>query len=224
MKAAVLRTGIAIALLAASSASADQLATITQTRSIPVQTTSWNETLTFDMFDTNLGALESIKFVLNGRVEGAARFESRDASPTTVTVNLSSSISLLRPDNTALVVSNPAVQVIESVGAFDGTIDFGGSSGRTFTDLGNAAMEMTTLTSPFSPGDLALFAAPGGGLVNLPVHAVGTSNATGSGNLVVLFNTQAGGDVTVVYTYKIPEPATMSLMSLPLLLLLRRRA
>ncbi|MFO0973081.1 MAG: choice-of-anchor E domain-containing protein [Phycisphaerae bacterium] len=211
-------------VLAAAPAWANQITTIAFSDAIPVATTSWNDFADLGKFDTNLGTLLSIDVFLDGKVEGSTRFESLDPSPTTVTVNLSSTVTLKKPDSSTLSTAFPVFTKIEPVSPFDGGIDFGGGSGRTFLGLSAINSDHVTLTGPFSALDLAAFTAPGGGALSLPVMSVGTSNGSGSGNLLLQFTTMAGADVRIVYTYKaVPEPATLALLAAGALGLRRRR-
>jgi hypothetical protein len=55
----------------------------------------------------------------------------------------------------------------------------------------------------------------GFGNLNGPLLAAGLSTASGAGNLVTEFQTEAGGYASVEYTYfnrGVPEPATWALM------------
>jgi hypothetical protein len=180
-------------------------ATVSFSDSVPVQTTTWAGTMTVDKFDPSLGTLLSVEVALSGEVEGNYRFESLDSAPTTVTGNLRAVISLSRPDAMLLVQTIPVVTRADSVPPYDGTSDFGGTSGKTYLGLSANETDTATLTDP---ADLALFTGPG--LISLPVKAVGQSNATGSGNLLALFNTFAGAEVVVTYDYApVPLPAAV---------------
>lgn len=166
--------------------------------------------------------LAKVTIKLEGHVEGDAKFESLDASPATVTGELSAAIALFRPDNSILLVVTPLANFSENVGAYDGVLDFGGTSGRTFAGL-SQDVDDTGMSPP--GGDLPLF---DNGALNemivLPVVAAGTSTASGAGNLVAQFATNASAKVTVTYTY-IPEPAstTLGFLGLGALGLVRRR-
>ena len=70
----------------------------------------------------------------------------------------------------------------------------------TFANLMQNAMQM--VTSPPPASDLPLFT--GVGNILLPVSAVGTSTAMGSGNVITQFATKASATVTVVYTLQPP--------------------
>jgi len=171
--------------------------TITHNVSIPLATTNWNSSVTIPKFDMGPNCiLDSVGFCLYGHVEGEAKFESLDASPATVMMNLQATISLQRPDNTVLATVIPLAQTSDDVTAYDGTTDFGGTSGITHGDLSGDKSE-TAVTS--APADLALFTGPGS--IILPAVAIGTSNGSGAGNLLLQFNTSASVDVSIVYCY-----------------------
>jgi hypothetical protein len=98
---------------------------------IAPKTTNYNDVLVIPQFNPTLGVLQSIKVTLFGNLEGVVRFESRDAAPTTVFTSLVASLTLTRPDNSTIVVTIPAFSQSVAVGAYDGVLDFGGTSGFT---------------------------------------------------------------------------------------------
>ncbi len=175
--------------------------------------TDWTTSLTVTKFDPALGVLQSIDFVLTGRVQGSAAFESRDAKANVITTNLSASITLDRPDNSQLAVVVPLVSMMTSATAYDGVLDFGGTSGATFNGLQSSLVD--TVAGDKAASDLALFTGSSGapGSISLSAAATGQSSASGSGNLVSQFTTNAGADFTVTYNYTpAPEPGTYALM------------
>jgi hypothetical protein len=175
-----------------------QADTIVYTASIPLATTNWSQSMSIPKFDHPC-MLDSVCFELMGYVEGAAKFESLDAAPATVTMNLQATITLNRPNNTPLVTVIPLVQTVDNVTAFDGVIDFGGTSGRTYEGLSGDATESACVSSP---EDLDLFT--GDGNILLPTTAIGTSSGSGAGNLILQFNTSASAGVQVTYFYTCP--------------------
>ncbi|UCD30748.1 MAG: PEP-CTERM sorting domain-containing protein [Planctomycetota bacterium] len=185
---------------------------------IPLSTMNWSEMISVPKFNPTVGILQSIEFELSGHIVADIMLESLDSSPATVTTDVSAEIELQRPDNSVLLITLPGISTIDNVTAFDGNIDFFGGSGRTYTDT--SANKTETFTSPPPAGDLLLFT--GFGNINLPIIATGTASGSGAGNLVVQFNTQASAEVTVKYIYEIPEPATLMLLSLGGLALVRR--
>lgn len=191
-------------------------------------TTNWTDALSIGKFDSSLGDLTSIKFLLTGNVAGIGKGESLDAGASNVTLSLASTLTLKRPDGSTVVVANPLFSTSYAFSSFDGTIDFGGTSGASTGTVFSSASNSFTSTSI---SDFALFSALGGGNIVLDLGAVGTSGATGAGNLITQFNTSAGADVTVIYEYTavtaVPEPETYGMVLLGLGLvgsLARRRA
>jgi hypothetical protein len=158
--------------------------------------------LSVPKFSPGLGTLTQVEITLHGQATGTAKFESKDTAASTVTTNLSAKVVVKRPDGTDFIVVVPLASTSDNVTAFDGVIDFGGTSGRTYTNLSGQASESKTLMS--GNADFAMFI--GNDMIVLPAYAQGTSNSTGSGNLMTSFRTLAQADVTVTYTF-IPIPA-----------------
>ena len=173
--------------------------------SIGLSTTNWNSSVSLPKFDTSLGTLQYIEFFLGGHVEGTAKFESKDAAPATVTMNLQANIMLMRPDSTILLVTIPFALTVDNVPEWDGADDYLGPSGRTYEGLSGNKQESTTSSTP---ADLALFS--GSGSIILPVSALGTSYGSGAGNLLLQFSTSASADAKVRYYYEpVPEPSSL---------------
>ena len=189
-----------------------------------LSTTNWDEVLTVNKYSNTSGALSKVVVTLEGSVQGDAAYESLDAGPTTVTLNLSANISLARPSGGAQIIDiTPLDSVSENAGAFDGTIDFAGTSGTSFNGLSDDDIDTITLTSP---ADLALFTGPG--TIDLDANATGISVGSGAGNLLTQFGTSASAKVTVEYYVdtgnEIPEPASFAVFGLAGLALVRRRS
>ncbi len=193
----------ACALLAAATTAATSTAgglQVCYSDGINTQTTNWTSQLTVPKFDPAMGVLLSVDFELRGDILGSAAIESLDAQASTVTSNYQAAITLTRPDTSVIVVAVPVQQFIDSLTAFDGTVDFAGTSGITHANISTNAVE---LASSSSAADLALFTGPSGapGTISLPVDAIGTSSASGSGNLITQFLTDAGASLVVCYNY-----------------------
>jgi hypothetical protein len=167
---------------------------------IPLQRTDWHTTMSVPQFDPSVGVLQTVKIQLAGTLRGQARFESLDAKPTIIVVQMGATIELQRPDGSILVLAAPETIRPTAVAAFDGQIDFGGPSGRTLNDLVHTDESNTFVFT--DDNTLALFI--GSGTVALPTRSIGGAEATGAGNLAVGFQTSAGAAVTVTYQYAIP--------------------
>ncbi|AVR99220.1 choice-of-anchor E domain-containing protein [Pseudoduganella armeniaca] len=206
----------ALALVTLVGAASAQAATIEFDASKALATTNWTDTLSFGKFDSRLGTLNSIKFVLDGSVSGSGRAESLDGSATNVTLSLASMLTLKRPDGSTLVVTNPVFAAGHDVSSFDGTIDFGGASGWS---TGVVASSASNSFMTANAADFSLFSTAGGGMIDLDLQAAGNSTGTGAGNLITQFTTSAGANVKVVYDYTalpVPEPETYGMMLLGL--------
>lgn len=201
-------TGLALgAALFVAPASA-QTAQVCFSNSIPLTNTNWSNSVSVSKFDTGLGTLQSISFQLSGNIAGAVRIESLDTAATVVQTNFQATLTLTRPDLSVIVVTIPIANFNDSLTSYDGTTDFGGTSG--VSHLGITANAVNSATSPPPASDLVLFSGPAGspGNIVLPVTGVGSSVATGSGNLITQFQTQAAAQVQVCYTYLVNTPPT----------------
>jgi hypothetical protein len=191
---------IAAAFLFTSAASA-QTQQVCFTDNVPLTNTNWTDSVTIPKFDAGLGTLTQIDFMLTGNIQGSAAVESTDTSPTVVQLQFQATLTLTRPDLSVIVVTVPLANFNDSLAAFDGTIDFAGPSGTMHPGIN--AMASNTATSPPPASDIALFTGPAGnpGTIVLPITGLGTSFASGSGNVITQFMTAAAADVQVCYTY-----------------------
>lgn len=188
-------------------------ATVSFSDSIANKTTNWADNLTLGQFNSALGTLTSVQFLYSGNVQSIFNVESLDAAAATVSVNANGTLAFGSPVLQSLILANSSSQ---GVTAFDGVIDFGGTSG--FGPLTVNASDASSVTLLAGLGSFI-----GAGTYNIGVTATGSSNATGAGNLIAQINTKAGADITVIYTYDalvpppaVPEPGSMALVGLAL--------
>ena len=166
--------------------------------------TNFDTNISVPKFDTALGTLESVSFALTGDVVATIQFENRSATPATLTGLAKATLSLYRPDLTALVVALPQQTAVRNATAYDTRTDFAGTSGFSLVGLsGTAQKNSDPLTSA---ADLQLFSSAGGGSILLPVGARGNSAVTSAGNFTSVFTTQAAADFTVTYIYSEAAP------------------
>jgi len=215
-----MKTALLATALVAFAGSTAMAADVTYSGTFSTTTTNWNSAPTLPQFDNTPAGpfagfvLTGVTLTLTGNVEGAVRLESLDAAASILNYNLQATLNFTGPGGGA-VVAIPTASGIVNAAAFDGASDFGGTSGITLTGLTGTD---TQSTSPF------VFAPyEGSGNVNFILNATGTSNGSGAGNLLQQFNTAAGAEYSVKYTYVIPTPSAAALLGLGGLVATRRR-
>lgn len=172
------------------------------------QPTNFSRSLVVPRFNDQLGDLQSIDLAFTGDVLGTARFESLNPIPREVVLNLSAHLEIRNPDQSPLTVTNPIVSIPAHAGAFDGVIDFGGTSGATFANLqGQVVLPIVTITDP-----AALDQFVGAGTLAFPVHASAISFGSGPGNIIYSFSTLSAASMDIIYRYEVPEPSAGALL------------
>jgi hypothetical protein len=198
-------------------------ATVTYSTSVPETTTNWGSiNLNLPQWDPALfpgQSLTGVQLTLAGSVSGSAAAESQDNAPSTINLNVAATISANAPSGLFVQVI-PLAHTTFSASAFDGSIDFGGTSGVLLTNLTNSAVSSSSLNNP--PTDLSAYI--GNGNISIATSATGSSSGSGSGNLITQFTAAAGVDVIVTYTFDVvPAPASAGLLGLAGLVAVRRR-
>ncbi|MDJ1183766.1 choice-of-anchor E domain-containing protein [Roseofilum casamattae] len=172
-----------------------------------------DESLLIQKFDSSLGVLEGVTIGFDAQIVGNAQTESLDAQAQTLTFNLLGDLTLVEATDT---LDNPlfAESVSESASfdatAFDGAIDFGGTSGQTFAGLTG----VFSGTETYSDQAILDFFT-GGGDVEFLFSAATNASVTGAANLASIISTQAAASVTVSYNYSevvtedVPEPSAL---------------
>jgi hypothetical protein len=169
--------------------------TLKHTIAFPDTTTNWTATQSAPQFDPSLGTLTSVEILNSDPIKSAIKAENLDMAPATIHATVSGDLTLSGPGVPGLDVALSADQTFDA-SAFDGTIDFGGTSGKIFSPLTINGSNSTTVTSAV---DLAKYT--GTGTVSFTETTHGNSTATGSANLLVQVNTSAAANVTIVYHY-----------------------
>jgi SdrD B-like domain len=165
------------------------------TIAFPDTRTDWTATQSVPQFDPSLGTLTSVEIVNSDAITNAAKVESLDAAPATIHSTVSGDLTLSGPSVSGLDIALSADQTFDA-SAFDGTIDFGGTSGKTFAPQTINGSNSTTLTSAV---DLAKYT--GTGTLNFTETAHAGATAAGPANLIAQVNTSAAANVTIVYQY-----------------------
>jgi hypothetical protein len=164
-------------------------------------TTGASQTQSVAQFNPALGTLDSVQIILNGTLTSDVKVENLDAAPATVNAQVNGNLSLQGPGGTLLSVTPSITDNSTQLSAYDGVLDYGGSSGHDFGEQSASAQQTITLTNNLSAWE-------GNGNVSLTETAQSSSTVSGSGNEQVHISSQGSGTVTVIYTYTpAPPPA-----------------
>ncbi len=184
----------AACVAATASADANQLCYSGQ---FSQSSTNWKKATNVPQFDPALGILTGITVTFQGGVQGSLGIESLDAAPALTTSTYGANITLRDYTASPVVALSPSVNFTDLLSAFDGTIDFAGTSG---VFRGGIALSGNGGYAPaLTPANLAAYV--GNGTVPFNATAVGVSIVTGPGNVVSQILTSAGANVTVCYDY-----------------------
>jgi uncharacterized repeat protein (TIGR01451 family) len=168
--------------------------TMTQTVSFGPTDTDFDLTSTVNQFDPSLGQLTEVDIEHDGSIVSAIKVENTSkSSGANIVASVSGTLNLTAPGvsdnlNVSQIVGN------FTAGKFDGTLDFGGSSGNNFGNKTASGSHTLSITSNFAGWT-------GNGTVTLEELASATSAATGGGNVATSIASTGSANVTVVYRY-----------------------
>lgn len=193
-------------------------APLEQTQTIDPTTTNFSTVVSFDQFDDMGGTLvlESVSITMNAMLNGTIQTESLDQSASSIQTNLDAMLSLSGGLGELLSFTIPTVVNMFSASAFDGSVDFGGTSGVSYFNLGGAVSSNETYVDGAT---LAFFT--GTGTEDFTFDALASSFVTGSGNMFSSFNMMAGASIIITYesvnAFVVNAPATFALFGLSML-------
>jgi protocatechuate 3,4-dioxygenase beta subunit len=170
--------------------------TITKTLTFPAAQTDYSVSGIVGQFDPSLGTLVSVSITNSGSITSDIQVENTSTSSSSlINGTVGGSLTLTGPNGLSILTNLSQYAGSYSATAYDGHLDFSGTSGD---DFGSKTANGTN-TITLSGNDLTAFI--GTGSVQLTENAVATSHATGGGNLVVSASSTATAQVTVVYHY-----------------------
>ena len=175
--------------------------TAPQTFTFADQTTGWHNTLAAAGFNPMLGTLEAVNITVTGDIQASVAAENEDSTAGSVTATQVATVALALPGGA--VTAAPTVTAALALGAFDGAVDYAGTSGKI--DQGLTATNTTTVALT-DTADLAAFL--GQGTVTVPISDLGTGTLTGPANLAAALLAQSGATVTIDYSYAPPVTDT----------------
>ncbi len=152
-------------------------------------------------FNPSLGTLNSVQILLNGKLTSDVKVENLDSAPSAINAQVNSDLSLHGPGGTLLSIAPSITENSTSLSAYDGTLDYGGTSGHDFGPQSASAQKSVTLTNNLSAWE-------GTGSVSLTETAQSSSTVSGSGNEQVNISSFGSGNATVIYNYTPKPPST----------------
>ena len=164
-------------------------------------TAGWINDVVAQQFDPSLGTLEAVNLTVSADLLASVAAENLDASASTVSTTQTVDVTLTLPASgtaAAVAIVPPVSAEISdtmNLGGYDGTTDFGGTSGRIDQGLTRTGTASTSLTGSEMTAFLGL------GTIDLPIATFGSSTAEGPGNLLLSLLADAGATVTLSYTY-----------------------
>ena len=168
----------------------------------------WSDTFSIGRFDPSLGTLYEMEVTLSANILGSVAAENRGAGLGSVTANEAATVAIQMPGTLSAISAVTSVTDSFSLGGFDQSNDFSGTSGRVDSGLINAG----TVTTIFRAASTDLSAFIGTGSVAVPIGSTGTASANGPADLSLELLTKAGATASVRYRYvpsgSIPQTGT----------------
>ena len=192
---------------------ANTVTTTPQVDTFASQTSGWTATAPFAQFNPALGTLDEIQLNVSDTDTGTFAAENLEAMPASVWMSETAALSVAVPGPSSSVTATATNSDYFALGAFDGSADFAGPSGRS-----EAVADSTAAHGYVSSGGLpygfpefpnainltdsaALAAFTGTGTIAPPVSDAGSSLVTGPANLFSEITQQSGGTVSISYVY-----------------------
>jgi hypothetical protein len=173
-------------------------ATMTQTATFPnleSYPTAASQAVLY--FSSTMGTLTEVDVTVSGSYSTQFSAENLGASSSTIYGTTSGNLSINVPSG-PIPLSIPAVTESFNAAGFDGSLNYGGASGKTFAAVSSSSAAQTTVL--MSPQALAAFT----GNFRIPISVSGhaTGNATASdGDISDTFKTQTSVTITITYVY-----------------------
>jgi len=165
-------------------------ATSTHTLTVFPTRTDWSVTNSIPQWNPADGTLNSVTISVAGNVSSEYLAENRDTIAGTITATTDANVTATSGGVTADAVITPSHS--QAVTAFDGVIDYSGTSGLAVTSAATGSdTESAAVLTPFI----------GTGTVAVSASSSGSATASGPGHLRFIVNTFSSAIVTVTYDF-----------------------
>jgi hypothetical protein len=148
-------------------------------------------------FSSAIGTLTEVDLVTSGSFQSEFSAENLGHTSSTIEGTTRGNLSINVPSG-AIPVTIPSVTETFNAAAFDGHVDYGGTSGKDFAPVTSSSTPQTTVLT--SPADLAAFTGHFQIPISVSGHATGVASST-DGNLSDGFKTQTSATLTVIYRF-----------------------
>jgi hypothetical protein len=165
--------------------------TIIQTDTISQATDGWSVPVTFQQFSPSAGTLISVGLSLTGTVTGIAALENLGVAAETTPVSVFGTIAL-NAGTVAVDQAYPVATGSVTLGAYDGTLDFAGSSGTIATFSNSAPGTLTNAV-----GSLSAFV--GTGTIGWTATSQALLSEQSNGNILSVTRAEAGASISLRY-------------------------
>jgi hypothetical protein len=173
-------------------------AVMTQTATFPnIESAPNASTQAILYFSQAMGTLTEVDLVTSGSIRAEFQAENLGTTTTTIEGTVAGNLSINVPTG-AVPVTIPSLHWALDAPAFDGTLDFGGTSGKEIAPATSSSSPQTIALT--SAADLAAFTGNFRMPLSVSDHTTRDSSAT-DGKLSAAFNTQTSATITVIYHF-----------------------
>jgi len=164
---------------------------------VPDQPTLWEKQMQLPKFDPSLGTLQKAVLDLKGRIESNVFLEHLSAEAVVnFTIQVKGNITISK-NNAPLMVGNIVLQKTGAATAYDGVLDYAGSSGLRFLGISDSMNDSVSVTNLAS-----VTASTPGETFNLSARGAAHFDLIGPGNYAFIVLTNASADACVTYKYE----------------------
>jgi hypothetical protein len=163
--------------------------------SVPVQNTEWIHNFSVPKFDPSIGTLNGVDINILFNLSQRIKVENSGGSDAMINSTTNSVLQLITPDSKE-IDTNASLIINKTLGPFDGSNDFSGSSGINLTETARSAVTYSY------PSVISDFVANGSGeMVQLEAMTNTTPMISVSGSTSSEVLTMADASVCVSYHY-----------------------